>query len=1103
MADDAERPIDLDELERAVRETDPSARLVPPRILRRVIKRAFGLRRGGFQVPHRHVYATSTDALRGVVEGNEIGIPEDLEWPEDVILLERPVPEDLAAWSRAEVLADYWRLLFHARIHLALERELSGDHSPAHSLAEKIERIGEVEFEEIATVLRQEGLLLPPGDARTTYVEFAAYYLELRHFAPALLPHTFPGLEHPAHVEELLAEDVDGALLFAATQISGAPEPNQDPVLEPIPGEVESPLDWVGEDQAVDPATGSSRRLIHRATTAGARGNVVRAAILRSQAARRAVPELAESVRAGARSELERLVRRLQRALGFDEAEAERWRRALPPLLERSARGFWTAEARLLYDLQKVCVDHERDVFTIDLAGWASSFGRRPIRRIQKYVREVMIATHLRSASRRLPAVRIDAEARARLVALVHGAEARAEEHLRRRLRGPIDATLATTGFVPTNLPERVAYRKLVEELLDRIVSRGFLSIGDLRDACSRSNLKMRDLAGPLEFVAGDRLLQADGALARSLDGVYRHGEFYLRWLQRFSSLAFATPAGRFLTSYIALPYGGAFVVLEGLQHLVGPLVYWLRGWQVHLMNLPSFLTLGTVALGVIDFPGFRHRFVSALRAIGRGVRMVVFDSLAWLLGLPLFRLVFAGRFASLVWRFGLKPGLLALPVWLLGRGAGMSARPAAILSGLVYVEATIAMNTRLGRQFEEILTDEAVRFWRQLYRELVPGLFRLVMATFNTVLETVDRLLYAVDEWLRFRSGQRRGELVVKAVLGSIWFFVAYLVRIYVNLLIEPQVNPIKHFPVVTVSHKIILPLSPTLTRILAAPLMPLGGKVVANFIAWTTVLLLPGVFGFLVWELKENWRLYAANRRKTLERVVVGSHGEPIGRLLRPGFHSGTLPKLYAKLRRGERRWLRGGHEKSAIRHREALHHVEEAVVRFVEREFLALAHESRTLGSLEVALAELSVSTNRIRIRLGWKDDPAESLTIDFAERGGRLIADVADPGWTERLSEPRRRALTIAMAGFYKLSGIEWIREPWPVPASADMLPTTDRPDDAPPALVAFQKARVTWQSWVDAWESDQAGKVAFPDFIEGLQILPRPALDDGTRNPSHA
>src|SRR5205807_836257 len=55
-------------------------------------------------------------------------------------------------------------------------------------------------------------------------------------------------------------------------------------------------------------------------------------------------------------------------------------------------------------------------------------------------------------------------------------------------------------------------------------------------------------------------------------DGVYRRGEVYLRGLQRLSSLAFGTRPGRFLTRYVALPLGGAFFILEGLQHLVEPM---------------------------------------------------------------------------------------------------------------------------------------------------------------------------------------------------------------------------------------------------------------------------------------------------------------------------------------------------------------------------------------------------------------------------------------------------------------------------------------------------------------------------------------------------
>ncbi len=58
-----------------------------------------------------------------------------------------------------------------------------------------------------------------------------------------------------------------------------------------------------------------------------------------------------------------------------------------------------------------------------------------------------------------------------------------------------------------------------------------------------------------------------------------------------------------------------------------------------------------------------------------------------------------------------------------------------------------------------------------------------------------------------RFHSNESGLSIVVKAILGVIWSFVSFLIRIYVNLLIEPTFHPVKHFPVVTVAHKIFLP--------------------------------------------------------------------------------------------------------------------------------------------------------------------------------------------------------------------------------------------------------------------------------------------------------
>jgi len=121
--------------------------------------------------------------------------------------------------------------------------------------------------------------------------------------------------------------------------------------------------------------------------------------------------------------------------------------------------------------------------------------------------------------------------------------------------------------------------------------------------------------------------------------------------------------------------------------------------------------------------------------------------------------------------------------------------------------------------------------------------------------------------------------------------------------------------------------------------------------------------VFGFLVWELKENWRLYEANRREFLGRLVVGSHGETIGRLLRLASTRDAAKVVRQAAQGGRRRSWTG--VRGVLKHQESLHHVEESIDRFIDREFLSLVQQSRTLGPLGFDLGELSVSTNRIRV------------------------------------------------------------------------------------------------------------------------------------------
>src|SRR5262249_6476378 len=153
------------------------------------------------------------------------------------------------------------------------------------------------------------------------------------------------------------------------------------------------------------------------------------------------------------------------------------------------ASSIWPSEARLLYDLQKICVDHERPPYKLDLVEWAMSLGQIPIQRPLPAQHHVRPVKHLRTALDRLPTVRLDGADRRALAERLQAGLHHAEERLRTQLRPIIGETLEQVGLRARNLPEQVARAKLIEELLDRVADRGFLTMGDLRDALSRNQL--------------------------------------------------------------------------------------------------------------------------------------------------------------------------------------------------------------------------------------------------------------------------------------------------------------------------------------------------------------------------------------------------------------------------------------------------------------------------------------------------------------------------------------------------------------------------------------------------------------------------------------
>ncbi len=546
---------------------------------------------------------------------------------------------------------------------------------------------------------------------------------------------------------------------------------------------------------------------------------------------------------------------------------------------------------------------------------------------------------------------------------------------------------------------------------MDRIVHHGHLSMGVLRDTISQNNLKLSDLLRLRELLTGDLLLRLDRKLASELDGIYHRGPIYLRASHRLSSLAFGTQFGRILSRYIALPFGGSLLLVETVRHLIHFLAphpsaesttggdelaaaqmtatttaQSLPLWEFSLM----IFGIGLFFLVLIESAGFRSLCYRFLVRLGNRLVYLFREFPNRVMKLPVVRSILESAAYRTLINYFVKPALLASAGLLLIDRVGhwwayiVALNTANLPEGqttppptphfdvltwnrgvIVFLIVNLFLNSPLGRYTDAMVTDQVRRGWRKIQMRVFSALFRFLVDSFQWILKTLEQVIYTVDELLRFRSGEHWYTLMFKAIVGVFWSVISYVVRFYITLLIEPQINPIKHFPVVTVSHKMILPFGPTLFRVMVAPLSPFVGAFVAGTIATSTVFLLPGVFGFLAWELKENWRLYASNRSRNLKPIPIGSHGETMVRLLRPGFHSGTVPKLFGRLRRASRRAVKTGNWTSLRKNFQYLQHIEEAIGDFIERELMGLLRQLPNWKFVSLRVAQVDVATNEVEV------------------------------------------------------------------------------------------------------------------------------------------
>ena len=197
--------------------------------------------------------------------------------------------------------------------------------------------------------------------------------------------------------------------------------------------------------------------------------------------------------------------------------------------------------------------------------------------------------------------------------------------------------------------------------------------------------------------------------------------------------------------------------------------------------------------------------------------------------------------------------------------------------------------------------------------------------------------------------------------------------------------------------------------------------GTPLARSFTWFNMLFLPGFFGFAVWELKENWKLYFANQTDRLKPVPVGSHGETIARLLRPGFHSGTLPKIFRKLRKLEQKDASLGRFTSRRSTREQLHHVEQAIQSFVDRELISLLQKCAVWIDLPLRCRHVEAASNSFSIELECLALGESPVQLRLQEQSGWLVTSISQMGWLHSVSEERSNSFLNALEGFCQDSG----------------------------------------------------------------------------------
>ncbi len=282
------------------------------------------------------------------------------------------------------------------------------------------------------------------------------------------------------------------------------------------------------------------------------------------------------------------------------------------------------------------------------------------------------------------------------------------------------------------------------------------------------------------------------------------------------SSLLFGTSApGRALVLYVLLPVGGGFLLPFATPLIIGELAELgrflhllprepeeLRHHHHHHLALPSpvwVAVFSVLLFGLIHSGAVRAAALQIVRAVGFVLATIFVHAPRWVLSRPLVQRIMGSGPVLAFRRFVLRPAIVA----------GAAFYPSPLRRSPPAIGLSVAGVLFVGGQRGAQHTPGDPRGGdrpRQLWGALLLagsssacslGLLQLIVRACSAGSPTpLDRVIYTVDEWLRFRKGQHPAALALKAVAGLVWFAIAYFLRILVNLFVEPTFNPIGRFP-------------------------------------------------------------------------------------------------------------------------------------------------------------------------------------------------------------------------------------------------------------------------------------------------------------------